>query len=152
PVLSGLPRPRFNKYDQIRHLLQRLADREAEPMLRSPMTVATFFAVAGLCFAPANLQASSPAAYVTVCCNAPSTAGVFNASTLTRTRSIVTGSGGDGIALSPDGTKLFVTVDQKRQLQVISLATGALLATVPVPIGVSGEPPLELAINPDGSH
>jgi YVTN family beta-propeller protein len=116
------------------------------------MTLATFFAVAGCCFAPANLEASSPTAYVSVCCNAPSTAGVFNASTLTQTRSIVTGSGGDGIAISPDGTKLFVTVDQKRQLQVISLATGALLATIPVPIGVSGEPPLELAINPDGSH
>jgi YVTN family beta-propeller protein len=64
----------------------------------------------------------------------------------------VTGSGGDGIALSPDGTKMFVTVDFKRQLQAIATATGAVLATIPVPIGISGEPPLELAISPDGSH
>jgi YVTN family beta-propeller protein len=120
-------------------------------MLRHSKSIATVFAAAGFLLAATNLEAFSPAAYVSVCCNAPSTAGVFNASTLAQTRSIVTGSGGDGIALSPDGTKLFVTVDRKRQLQVIALATGALLATVPVPIGVSGSPPLELAINPNGS-
>lgn len=108
--------------------------------------------VAACIFIAANLQASSSTAYVSVCCNAPSTAGVFNASTLTQARSIVTGSGGDGLALSPDGTKMFVTVDHKRELQVISTATGTILATVKVPISVSGEPPIEVAISPDGSH
>jgi DNA-binding beta-propeller fold protein YncE len=39
----------------------------------------------------------------------------------------VTGSGGDGLALRPDGTKMFVTVDCKRELQVIETATGAIL-------------------------
>jgi DNA-binding beta-propeller fold protein YncE len=77
---------------------------------------------------------------------------VFNASTLKQTRTIVTGSGGDGMALSPDGKKLFVTVDHKRELQVIETATGAILARVPVPVSVSGEPPLELALSGDGSR
>jgi YVTN family beta-propeller protein len=100
-----------------------------------------------------QLQASSSGtAYVSVCCNAPSTAGVFSASTLKQTGTIVTGSGGDGIVLSPDGTKMFVTVDYKHELQVMATETGALLATVPVPISISGEPPLELAINAKGSY
>ncbi len=121
-------------------------------MSRCTRIVAQIVTVAAFLSAAAHLQASSSTAYVSVCCNAPSTVGVFNASPLKRARTIVTGSGGDGIALSPDGAKMFVTVDYKRQLQVIATATGAILATVPVPISVSGEPPLELAISPDGSH
>lgn len=97
------------------------------------------------------LQAFSTA-YVSVCCNAPSTAGVFSPSTLTQTGTIITGSGGDGMALSPDGARMYVTVDNKRQLQVISTASGAVIATVNLPVGISGTPPLELAISPDGAH
>jgi YVTN family beta-propeller protein len=76
---------------------------------------------------------------------------VFNPTTLKQSRTIVTGSGGDGLALSPDGTKMYVTVDYLRELQVISTATGAILAAIPVPVNVSGEPPLELAISPNGA-
>jgi DNA-binding beta-propeller fold protein YncE len=101
--------------------------------------------------APVCTKASSGTAYVSICCNAPSTVGVFNASTLTLSRNIVTGSGGDSIALSPDGKRIFVTVDNASELQVIETATGTILATVPVPLSISGEPPLELAISPDGS-
>jgi len=119
--------------------------------IRTRMAAQILTAAVLLCTA-AHLQASSPTAYVGICCNAPSTAGVFSTSTLAQTRSIATGSGGDGIALTPDGTKMFVTVDNKRELQAISTATGTVLATVPVPIGVSGEPPLELAISPNGSQ
>ena len=121
-------------------------------MSRCPQRVVRIVTFAAFLSIATHLQASSSTAYVSVCCNAPSTVGVFHASTLTQARMLVTGSGGDGIALSPDGTKMFVTVDYKRQLQVIATATGAILATVPVPIGVSGEPPLELAISPGGSH
>jgi YVTN family beta-propeller protein len=46
---------------------------------------------------------------------------------------------------------MFVTVDYKSELQVISTGSGAILATVPIPLTVSGEPPLEVAINPNGS-
>jgi YVTN family beta-propeller protein len=113
-------------------------------------SVAQIVAAAILLSSAGRVIASS--AYVSLCCNAPSTAGVFNASTLAQTNTIVTGSGGDGIALSPDGTKMFVTVDYKRQLQVIATASGTILATVPIPVGVSGEAPLELAIGPDGSR
>jgi YVTN family beta-propeller protein len=116
---------------------------------RSLTRVVTFAAFLSIA---AHLQASSATAYISVCCNAPSTAGVFNASTLEPTRTLVTGSGGDGIALSPDGTKMFVTVDQKHELQAIATSSGTILATVKVPMSVSGEPPLELAISPHGSH
>jgi len=121
-------------------------------MSRCTQIVAQIVTAAAFLSSAAHLQASSSTAYVSVCCNAPSTAGVFSASTLKQTRTIVTGSRGDGLALSPDGTKMFVTVDYKRELQVIETATGAILATVPVPISISGEPPIELAISPDGSH
>ena len=47
---------------------------------------------------------------------------------------------------------MFVTVDKKRELQAIATATGKILAKVQVPIGISGTPPLELAISPDGSQ
>lgn len=113
-------------------------------------SIAQILAVAIFLSTAAQLPAST--AYVSLCCNAPSTAGVFHASTLAQTGTIVTGSGGDGIALSPDGTKMFVTVDYKSELQVIATATGTILATVPVPVGVSGEAPLELAIGPDGAR
>jgi len=46
---------------------------------------------------------------------------------------------------------MFVTVDNKQQLQVIATADGTVLATIPVPVGVSGTPPLELAMSPSGS-
>ncbi len=113
--------------------------------------IVQFVTAAAILFGAARLEASSSTAYVSVCCNAPSTAGVFNPSTLAQQRTIATGSGGDGIALSPDGTKMFVTVDNKRELQAIATATGTILARVPVPIGVSGTPPLELTISPDGT-
>lgn len=115
-------------------------------------SVAQILTVAAFLYTAAHLQASSSTAYVGICCNAPSTATVFNASTLAQTRTIVTGSGANGIALTPDGTKMFITVDNKRELQAIATATGTILATVPVPIGVPGEPLLDLAISPDGSH
>src|ERR1700734_1217011 len=108
-------------------------------MSRGIQIVAQIVTTAAFLSTAAHLQASSSTAYVSVCCNAPSTAGVFSASTLKQTRTIVTGSGGDGLALSPDGTKMFVTVDYKRELQVIETASGTILATVPIPVGVSGE-------------
>jgi len=95
---------------------------------------------------------AAPSAYVSICCNAPSTAGVFNPSTLEQTRTIVTGSGGDGLALSPDGKKMFVTVDNKQELQVIATASGTILATVPTPVGISGTVPLNIVMSPDGSR
>jgi DNA-binding beta-propeller fold protein YncE len=114
--------------------------------------VSRFAVVAFVVFCgPVYLKASSGTAYVSICCNAPSTVGVFNASTLSQSRNIVTGSGGDAIALSPDGERMFVTADNASELQVIETATGAILATVPVPLSISGGPPLELAISPDGS-
>jgi YVTN family beta-propeller protein len=45
---------------------------------------------------------------------------------------------------------MFVTVDYKSELLVIATGSGAILATVPVPLTVSGEPPLEIAISPNG--
>ncbi len=122
-------------------------------MFQCARIVARVVLQAAIFYTVAHLQASSSStAYVTICCNAPSTISVFNAATLAPSRSIVTGSGGDGIALSPDGKKMFVTVDTKRQLQAIDTSTGAILATIPIPIGVSGTPPLEVVMNPDGAH
>ncbi len=121
-------------------------------MSRCSQIAAQIVTAAAFLSTAAHLQAASSTAYVSVCCNAPSTAGVFNPSTLKQTRTIATGSGGDGMALSPDGKRMFVTVDYKRELQVIETATGAILARVRVPVSISGEPPLELVLSPDGSR
>src|SRR5579862_3041436 len=72
--------------------------------------------------------------FVSICCNAPSTAGVFNSATLAQTRTIVTGSGGDSFVLSPNGARMFVTVDNKQELQVIATESGTILATVSTPV------------------
>ena len=119
-------------------------------MLRSTLILTRFIFIALVCTAT-QLHASGTA-YVGICCNAPSTANVFNATSLVHTGTIPTGSGGDGIALSPDGARMFVTVDATSELQVIATATGAVLATVPVPLTVSGEPPLQIVISPDGAY
>ena len=107
------------------------------------LTFATFISTAAQAY---------PTAYVSICCNAPSTAGVFNPATLGQTRTIVTGSGGDGFVLSHDGTKMFVTVDNKQELQVIATASGTILATVPTPVGISGSVPLNIVMSPNGSR
>ena len=120
-------------------------------MYRYSPVIVQLLAIAIFLGAAPRLHASSGTAYVSICCNAPSTVGEFDAATLVRSGLIKTGSGGDGIALSPDGTKMFVTVDYKSELQVISTATGTILATVPVPLSISGEPPLEVVASPDGS-
>jgi YVTN family beta-propeller protein len=119
-------------------------------MLRVPQILSGIIFAALIC-AAMQLQASGTG-YVAICCNAPSTAAVFAATSLARTGTITTGSGGDGLALSPDGSRMFVTVDAKSELQVIATATGAVLATVPVPVGVSGEPPLQIVISPNGAY
>ena len=103
-------------------------------------------------FATFITVAHASTAFVSICCNAPSTAGVFNPTTLAQMRTIVTGSGGDSFVLSPNGAKMFVTVDNKQELQVIATATGTILATVPTPVGVSGTVPLNVVISPDGSR
>lgn len=95
---------------------------------------------------------ASPNAFVNICCNAPSTAGVFNSTTLAHARTIVTGSGGDSFVLSPNGAKMFVTVDNKQELQVIAAQSGTILARVPTPVGVSGTVPLNIVMSPDGSR
>ncbi len=114
--------------------------------------VALSLTAAACLFATAYLQASPTTAYVSLCCNAPSTATAFDASNLTQTKSIATGSGGDSIVLSPDGTKMFITVDLTRELQVIEISTGAILAKIRLPFSISGTPPYYLAISPDGSR
>jgi YVTN family beta-propeller protein len=119
-------------------------------MLR-PTQILNRIIFAGLICASTQVHASGTA-YVGICCNAPSTVAVFAATSLAHTGTIATGSGGDGIALSPDGTKMFVTVDARSELQVIATATGAVLATVHVPLSVSGEPPLQIVISPNGAY
>ena len=85
-------------------------------MSRRPLIITqVVIALLVLC-APARLKASSGTAYVSICCNAPSTTDVFDASTLTQSRTIVTGSGGDAIAL--------IQVDQPLTFDVIDKICG----------------------------
>ena len=59
---------------------------------------------------------------------------------------ITEGNSPNGIVVSPDGTKVYASITGANEVSVISTATDAIVATVPV-----GANPAGLAITPDGS-
>src|SRR5205807_501576 len=68
-----------------------------------------------------------------------------DAETYRVTRIIHAGNDPEQIALSADGTRLYVANEDAALLGVVDLATGAILSTVPV-----GEEPEGVALRPDG--
>ena len=56
------------------------------------------------------------------------------------------GSGPYGVAVSPDGTKVYVANDNSNTVSVIDTATNTVTATVPV-----GSYPSGVAVSPDGT-
>ena len=106
---------------------------------------------AALLFTAVNMSAADATAYVTLCCSLKSPVAVLSPESLAKTRSLFAGAQGDSLALSPDGTRLYVTSDAAPELQVLAARTGTAIATVPIPVS-SANAPFFIAASPDGAR
>jgi YVTN family beta-propeller protein len=71
---------------------------------------------------------------------------VIDTDTNTVTATIPVGDNPDGVAVTPDGRKVFVTNIDSNNVSVIDAASDTVTATIPVGIN-----PLGVAVNPDDS-
>lgn len=62
---------------------------------------------------------------------------------------IAVGGNAQGVAVSPDGSKVYVSSLSNNAVSVIATAANAVTATIPLP---NGSGPLGLAVSPDGSE
>jgi YVTN family beta-propeller protein len=86
-------------------------------------------------------------AYISNCCNHPSTVNVFDTSNGEQSAQWKVGLNAYGAVYSPDGTKVYVSNSNSHTVSVIRAATGVTLATIPA--GFSEE---AVAISADGSR
>ncbi|MFD5424148.1 hypothetical protein [Streptomyces sp. NPDC127084] len=114
--------------------------------------VAGLVLVAGLALpmvAPRSAHAVPPGtyAYVANASGNPGTVSVVDTVTNTVVVAIPVGSGPVGVAVSPDGTRVYVTDFSGSTVSVVDTATNTVVATVPV-----GSGPFGLAVLPDGTR
>ena len=90
----------------------------------------------------------------------PATVSVIDTATNTVTATITVGplnADAPGVAVTPDGSKVYVTNEQSNSVSVIDTATNAVTATIPTgPVcqgnnGCSTSGPIGVAVSPDGS-
>jgi YVTN family beta-propeller protein len=76
---------------------------------------------------------------------------VIDTATNTVTATVPVGGGPSGVAITPDGTRVYVSISLgiSGGVSVIDTATNTVVATVPFPVGFS---PRSLAITPDGTQ
>jgi YVTN family beta-propeller protein len=75
---------------------------------------------------------------------------VINTSTNAVVSTITVGSQPLGVAITPDGTKVYVANDASATVSVINTATNAVIKTIT--LGTPGNPdPIGVAVSPDGS-
>ena len=72
---------------------------------------------------------------------------VIDTATNTVTATITVGAGPVGVAVSPDGTRAYVTNLGDDTVSVIDTATNTVTATIPV-----GDDPVGVAVSPDGTR
>ncbi len=70
-------------------------------------------------------------AYISNCCNHPSTVNVFETSTGAHTAQWTVGLNANGAVYSPDGTKVYVSNTDSKTVSVVDAVTGSTLATIP---------------------
>ena len=78
--------------------------------------------------------------------NGSNTVSVIDTATNTVTATVNVGSDPVGVAVNPDGTKVYVTNSDGNNVSVIDTATNTVTATVNV-----GNGPFGVAVNPDGT-
>jgi len=85
-------------------------------------------------------------AYITNASSLNTSVSVIDTATNTVTATIPVGGGPFGVAVTPDGSKAYVTNLESATATVIAAATNTVVATIPV-----GNSPLGVAVSPDGS-
>ena len=85
-----------------------------------------------------------PRAYVTTCVN---TLAVLDVTTHEVITTIPVGSGSSSVAVTPDGSRAYVTNELEATVSVVDIVTNAAIETIPV-----GSLPRDVAITPDGSR
>jgi YVTN family beta-propeller protein len=85
-----------------------------------------------------------PLAYVTTCVN---TLSVLDVTTNELITTIPVGSRPSGVAITPDGSRAYVTNELEATVSVVDIATNAMIETISV-----GILPRDVAITPDGSR
>jgi YVTN family beta-propeller protein len=86
-------------------------------------------------------------AYISNCCNHPSTVNVFQTSDGLQTAQWTVGLNAYGAVYSPDGTKVYVSNTNSKTVSVVETATGITLATIPTGFSEGA-----MAISADGSR
>jgi YVTN family beta-propeller protein len=86
-------------------------------------------------------------AYISNCCNHPSTISVFRTATHAQIAQWTVGLDATSAVFAPDGTKLYVSDAESKSISVIQVSTGDLTATIPVAGLVES-----LLISPDGTR
>jgi YVTN family beta-propeller protein len=92
-------------------------------------------------------QMPGSVAYISNCCNHPSTVSVFQTSNRAQTAQWTVGQGAYGAVYSPDGSIAYISDTNAQAVHVIQTATGKKLAAIPV--GYSEQ---TIAISPDGKR
>jgi len=72
---------------------------------------------------------------------------VIDTATRTVLQNVTVGGKPRGVAVTPDGTRVYVTNFELGLVSVISTATNTVLRTIPMPEGTR---PMRIAITPDG--
>ena len=116
------------------------------------------FANALLVLASGIASAAGLPGYVSLCCDVPSKISILNTKTGASKGAFLAGIIADSIALSPDGTRAYITnaaydtpTSVKPSLSVIDIATGHTVATILLPVSQAGSP-YQVAASPDGKR
>jgi len=89
----------------------------------------------------ANIAGATPFAYITNM--GSNTTSVIDIANNTVTATVPVGSGPEGVAVSPDGSKVYVANNESNDISVINTTDNTVIATVPVginPLGSFSEP------------
>src|ERR1700730_5117395 len=134
-----------NPPDRLLQIYDLATCRRSTPSMKMRLLIAAF-ALAGLLGSGQSLAQN---AYIT---NAGSNnVSVIDTATNTVTATITVGSVPVGVAISPDGTRVYVTNSQPASAtgtaSVIDTASNTAIATIPVGLGPNG-----IAVTPDGNR
>jgi YVTN family beta-propeller protein len=103
--------------------------------------MAAVFLAAGL------VEAASGTAYISNCCNYPSTVAILQAATLVQTGQIQVGTGAWDAVFTPDGAYAYISNNVSGSVSVVQTSTQTVVSTIPLGFSVEW-----MAIPPDGKQ
>jgi YVTN family beta-propeller protein len=114
--------------------------------LSSAVLIIFLIIVSSAASAATEQSASSVVPHAYIANHGDGTVSVIDTATNKVTATVDVGSGPDGVAVTPDGTKVYVTNSYYDNVSVIDTATNKVTATIPV-----GRYPEGVAVTPDGT-